>query len=335
LNMIGDMSPLQSRQQLPSFPSVPVVPPPSPPGVPPRTPSPAKASALVPTVRGLKISENQSPLPQDRIYFTFNYFDNLNKKLNQRFESPLRNLQAYRYILGIEKTFNEGWGSIGLRFPIDTISAKSVIPVKFNTMAGTFTSVNDLSIIGKYILRRNSATGDLVSAGLVVTPPTGPRTFAGAPFLNSPHTVQLQPYLGYIWSRGRFYLHGFTAFDVPFDQNQVTMMYNDVGLIYFLYRSPDPSRLISAVAPTFEVHVNTPLNHRNPFNPNDPAATPDFVDLTYGLDVRFRQRSVLSLGIATPVTGPRPFDLEALVLFNIYFGGLRSARRPALPMIGG
>ncbi len=258
MNMIGDLGPISVRQQFPSFPSVPGVPPPSPPHVPPTTPSPARASSLVPSVRGLKISENQSPLPQDRVYFTFDYFDNLNAKINKDFESPLGNLQAYRYIFGFEKTFDDGWGSIGLRFPIDTISAKSVIPVKFNTLAGTFTAVNDLSIIGKYVIRRNVDTGSIVSAGLVVTPPTGPRSFAGAPFLNTPHTISFQPYLGYIWNFSkRWTLHGFSAFDFPADPNLVTIMYNDVGLIYYAYRK----RRSRPVPPDDRPDVRGPRQH--------------------------------------------------------------------------
>ena len=33
---------------------------------------------------GLKISDNQSPIPQDRFFYSFNYFDNLNASVNQR-----------------------------------------------------------------------------------------------------------------------------------------------------------------------------------------------------------------------------------------------------------
>ena len=50
---------------------------------PPSPPSPRRASALVPSVRGLKIAENQSPRPQDRVYFTFDYFSNVNGALNR------------------------------------------------------------------------------------------------------------------------------------------------------------------------------------------------------------------------------------------------------------
>ena len=85
---------------------------------------------------------------------------------------------------------------------------------------------------------------------------------------------------------------------------------------------------------TFEVHVNNPLTHRDAFNPNDPAATPDVVNLTYGINFEAYQSSVLTLGFVTPVTGPRPFDYEALVLLNIRFGRSR-ARAVSLPFLGG
>ena len=70
--------------------------------------------------------------------------------------------------------------------------------------------------------------------------------------------------------------------------------------------------------------MNTPLTHRDPFNPKDPTGTPDVVNLTYGLNVEVYRRSVLTFGFVTPVTGPRPFDFEFLLLFNRRFGGSRS-----------
>jgi len=333
LTMIGDGPSLSIRQQFPTFPGAPGVPPPNPPNAPPSTPDPRRASSLIPSVRALKVAENQSPRPQDRVYFTYNYFDNLNESLNRRFESPLKDINASRYIFGLEKTFDEGRGSIGLRLPLNTITASPAIPSRFNTLAGTYTALNDLSIIGKYVLKQDPETGSLISAGLVVTPPTGPRSFAGAKFLDTPHTTQVQPFLGYIWNRGDVYLHGFSAIDFPINPNQVTIMYNDLGIGYRLYRG-DGDRLVSSVTPTFEGHVNTPLNHRDAYNPDDPAGTPDVVDLTFGVHVGLRNRSLLTLGVVTPVTGPRPFDVEAVVLFNMYFGGSRGNRRP-LPVVGG
>ena len=87
--MIGDQAPLTLRQAASPAPGLP---PPFPPGTPPPPPSPRQASAIVPSVRGFKIAENQSPQPQDRVFFTFDYFSDLNGALNRRFESPVDNL---------------------------------------------------------------------------------------------------------------------------------------------------------------------------------------------------------------------------------------------------
>ena len=60
--MIGDQSPIQGIHRM----AVPPTPPP--------LPSPGKASSFVAAVRGVKISENQSPNPQDRVFYSFNFF---------------------------------------------------------------------------------------------------------------------------------------------------------------------------------------------------------------------------------------------------------------------
>jgi hypothetical protein len=166
-----------------------------------------------------------------------------------------------------------------------------------------------------------------------ITPTTASGKFAGASYINYINTTLFQPFVGYIWNRGDFYLHGFSAFEFPVNPSQATEMYNDVGVGYFVYRAPDPGRWLTAVAPTFEVHVNTPLNHRAFDNPHEIAGTPTVVNLTYGINFEIAHDSLLTLGFVNAVTGPRPFDYEALVLFNYRFG--RSRWRATPPVISG
>ena len=83
------------------------------------------------------------------------------------------------------------------------------------------------------------------------------------------------------------------------------------------------------MVPTFESHINSPLNHHGFDNPNEPAGTPNVVNLTAGLSLEFYRNSLLTLGFVTPVTGPRPFSYEALVLFNFRFGLERRAGDPS------
>jgi hypothetical protein len=190
-----------------------------------------------------------------------------------------------------------------------------------------------MDIYVKYILRQDPNTGSLVSDGMAVTPTTGGSQFAGAKYIQYLNTTLFQPFVGYIWNPGKFYLQGFSAFEFPVNSSQATEMYNDIGMGYFLKRTSDPTVFLTAVAPTFEVHVNSPLNHRGFDNPADPFAVAASVNLTYGLNLEFGHNALLTLGIVTPVTGPLPFDFETLVLFNYRFG--RSARRALPPVISG
>jgi hypothetical protein len=148
------------------------------------------------------------------------------------------------------------------------------------------------------------------------------------------HDTTVQPFVGYLWRRGRFYLHGFAALDVPTSARDVTMVYNDVGIGYYAYRNADATGLLMALVPTFEVHINTPVTHGDYNNPLDLTGTADVVNLTYGLSALIGQNSVLTFGIVTPVTVPRPFDFEAIVLLNFRFGRSGGPRAP-LPIVGG
>jgi hypothetical protein len=332
--MIGDMSPLTVMQRALVAQPLQTLPQPFPPGKLPKPPIPRIASSLAPSTRGFKIAENQSPLPQDRVYFTFDYFNNLNATQNRQLASPLVNMQAYRYIFGLEKTFDEGRGSIGIQLPLDSLTADSANQGTFARLGGNSTALNDLTIFTKYILKRNPETGSLISAGLAVTPATGPSTFAGSNYAVAIHDTTVQPFIGYLWRRGDFFLHGFLAMDVPTSIRDVTMVYNDVGFGYYVYRNPDPTGVLAALVPTFEVHINDPLTHGAFNNPRDLTGTPNVVNLTYGLNALLGPNSVFTFGVVTPVTGPRPFSYELLVLLNFRFGRSRGPRAP-LPIAGG
>jgi hypothetical protein len=350
--MIGDQAPIFGRPTPP--------PPPHQPGM-PRSNAGAlaqKVGTTVPWIRGFKISDNQSPIPQDRIYFNFNYFNDVNYPLSRRFGSPVSGIQIYRYLLGFEKTFFNGMASIGVRDSINNLSARSTIP----GLGGTFTAMGDLSVYAKVVLfeqweegqgrgqgqgrggsgmqgfgfpaQAGGRNGGLISAGMAIGMPTGPGAFAGAPFSKSFRDTTLQPFMGYFYSRGNFYLQGFEAIDVPLDPHDVTILFNDIGIGYYVYRNPNSS-FITAFAPTFEVHANIPLNHRDIFNVRDVAGTADVVDLTTGGNIQFGKRTVLLLGAVTPVTGPRPYAIEAVALLNFYFGGSQGRGiSPAFPMAG-
>jgi hypothetical protein len=279
--------------------------------IPFRTGHGASTLIEVPSNRYFKIADDDSPRPQTRSYFSFNYFYNLDGAVNTLAGGGIQHTRIHREIWGWEWADDKGDASIGLRLPLDTYNAANTVP----GLDGTSTDIGDLSIIFKYVLWRDEAAGHLVSAGLAVTAPTGPGSFAGSENIKGFHNTSLQPFCGSIWNLGPAYLQHFTAVDAPTDLNDVVLLSNDVGVGYFLYqRECGPG--ILAVVPTVEVHVTTPLNHRGVLALNDKAGTPDLVDLTGGVNFEYSDRSALAVGFAVPATGPRPFDFEILAQFR-------------------
>ena len=264
-------------------------------------------------VRGFKVADNQSPQPLDRAFFTYNYFDYINNRINRDFQVPIQRIRAYRAMLGFEKTFFDKQASIGVRLPINTLTADSVSPP-----TPTRTSLGDLGVYSKFVIWRDDATRSLISTGLAVTIPSGPRTFANSPFIKSLHNFELQPYIGYQRTWGKFFLIGFEAVNVPLAVHDVTLLYNDVAIGYQFYTNDDKTAFIRGASANFEVHANIPLNHRDVFNNQDVVGTADIVDLTYGINFRLGEKALATFGLVTPVTGPRPFSIEALAILNIF-----------------
>ena len=308
--MIGDISPLSTHAQAVE------------PAGPPPPPGQRGGSPIYPSVRNFKISENQSPRPQDRVFFNFNYYNNLNDTINRRDLSPVTQMKAYVYNFGIEKTFNNGMGSVGIELPLDNLTANS-----FGNVVSTPTSsaLGNLTIFSKYILAQNVRTGSLISACCAITPQTGTSRFAGARISSRSIPPTFQTCLGYIYNYNNWYFQGFSGFSFSINPNDVSMIYNDIGVGYFLYRNQDSRGLLTALAPTVELHVNNPLNHRDPFNKFDLAGSPDTVDFTFGLNFGLMNTAVLTAAFVTPVASPKAFDSEAVLMLNIFYGRTRRA----------
>ncbi len=287
---------------------------------------------ISPGNRGQKMADNMSPIPQDRIFFNYNFYSDVNQHLNEVFNSPLNHLQYDRYTFGFEKTFADGQGSFGLRLPIEYVTAQTRNPSQF--AGGNSTAVGNLGIFTKYILAQDRETGSLLSVGMIVNPQTGPGSIAGASFLPAISSTSIQPFLGYFINRDRFFILGFASMEAPTNLDVPLMFYNDIGFYYFLYRANRfEERFLTAIVPVFEVHVNDPLNHRNVYSQVDLHGVPDIVDLTYGLNFELNRHSILTGAICTPVTGPRPYSFEVMALLNVRFGGRN--RAPFFPIIGG
>ena len=268
-------------------------------------PSQIVAATRIPTFnRGqFKITENETPRPTTRAYFTYNFYDNIFKSVGA--DTPRLSLHQENF--GYEQAFADQRYSVGVRLPYNQI----VSPGYYNQ-----TSLGDLTVVTKAVIAENRATGDLLSGGLSLTLPTGTRPDSSFSD-NNFRSVLIQPYLGYIVTSGDLFLQGFSSIVVPTDSTDVTLYTQSLALGYTLYKRPCGGP-VTGIYPVFEAHLNTPLNNRGDIRTSQ-AAFPDNLTLLGGTFFELYGRSTLGFAAGAPVTGPRPFSLQATALLSVRF----------------
>jgi hypothetical protein len=316
-------------------------------------------SPLAGGARSFKISENDSPLPQDRVFFDYNHFQN-----GIQLGSGFANLDQFTF--GVEKTLLEGLASVELRAPFaDGLSA--------NQPAGAYGAqgyqFGDMTLALKVPLQQ--CDNYIISAGCAVTLPTASdanytqtgivNTFTTANYLIHNNSVHLLPYVGAEWDiNDCWYMIGFAQFDFDangyrvdetpaaglalgptsssryFDQN---LVYVDLGIGNWLYRAPC-APILTGIVPSVELHYTGTL--QNAYTVNEaltgvPAVTnlanQNILDLTAGVHFLFGPLTDLTVAavaplrrtvISTDATGDvvranALFDSELIVQFNRRF----------------
>lgn len=251
---------------------------------------------------GISITDNDSPRPTDRLYYHHSYYDGIAAQLNPGFG----NVTLHRPLIGFEKTFLNGDASIGVRLPF----------VQMHTPGGLADEqgAGDLTILTKYAFINDLVTGDVVSAGLIITTPTGVGNVLLADGTRVPRSTLLQPWVGFINVFGGWYVQGVSAIIVPTDRRDTTLLTNSLAAGWWLYRAP-ADRLIRGVVPVVEVHLRTPLNNRNR---DGVVFVPDMLNITSGVHIRF-PFATLGGAISVPTIAPRPWNVEALANLTIWY----------------
>jgi hypothetical protein len=277
------------------------------------------------TGSNFKIGDDESPIPTDRVFVTYNYFNGLQGmsgftppssqttvfNLNRNVTSvttttvpgvfvPASRLDVHNEMFGVEKTFLGGDASVEIRVPLFQTGGN---------FDGGFNGdhFGDLTSVFKFALINEPET-QVFSVGVALTFPTGP-TIPGADGRNI-DSVLIQPFMGYLRNFGSFYALAFTSIVAPSDGRDTDLLFNDLTLGY---RLRPGNGVFTSVTPVFEVHVCTPLEH------DRELTVPDTVSFTSGVHLGIGSRSTLSLGVNVPVTGPRPYDVEALAQINFRF----------------
>jgi hypothetical protein len=251
-----------------------------------------------------RIVENEGPRPVDRVFFYFNYFNDVGLAGNNTYD-------MYRAVFGFEKTVLSGRGSVGVRLPIQ---------VRDGGTGSSIDGFGDLTVIGKAVLLSDSCTGNCLSAGLAVTVPIGrTQPLEGGGNLDS---TLVQPWVGFLVNSGSFFVQGFSSAVLPSKTVDTRMLANDLGVGYRLWSTSQQDAVLTAVVPVLEAHLLTPLNNigvAGVQNGTSQVGTPDQLVLTGGVHFGIRNRSWLTIGAGTTVTGTRLFNWEGIVQYNFGF----------------
>jgi hypothetical protein len=302
--------------------------------------------------RGFKISENDSPIPRNRVFFDYNHFQNAIEDAN--FNS--RNLD--RYSFGIEKTFFCGNCSVELRVPVlGGLDATQSLQPGSDIMG---TELGNIPLVFKSILRRWDRA--VLAGGFDVTFPTAGEaklldSNGNEQIIVSNDAFHISPYLGYLWEPNPcWFIQGFAQVDfnangnavftrqVPVVTGPTTMVksgtYNDQNLLFmdlsvgrWVYRNPC-AKVLRGIAPAVELHYTTTLQDTDVVNgqylqsgrnPNQQVLNPlnrvDLLNLTAGLHFQFGGNSLLTVAAAAPlrINDDAEFDAELQVHFTRYF----------------
>jgi hypothetical protein len=293
-----------------------------------------------------KLSDDNNPLPRDRVILGYDYFAN-----------PLlaAGLDVHRFALGLEKTFWDQQASFEFRFPfastLDNVAGAGGVSARGIEYGNLFTAFKALL----------SSSEDLhTSAGFAVAFPTGAdgvlMAFDGREFVRVKNrSVLVQPFVAALytpgerffaqaWLQGSFDLTGnpvYTDFDGTglkktgrlMDQARAAV---DMQVGYWVYRRSGGDGL-RGLAPFFELHYNTTVTD------SDTVAAPprttigvadrrfDEVNASVGLTALFGNNLMIMAGLVVPLRDGdnRFFDYQFGVRANWFYGPTAAARELA------
>ena len=305
----------------------------------------------------VKISENLSPLPRDRVFFNYSYFKN-------SYFAPGLRADVNRFMPGFEKTFFDGWTSIEIRTPFAATLA-SVQGYDASPGAGITNNrdveLGNISIIGKSVIQHSDTWA--LTGGMQVMCPTansvsvqstgvGPTIATGKDLvLVENESVHAMPFMGFLWApNDRFFTQTLLQIDVDTNGNPAyanvlltddikqpenyagrltypTFMYVGLSAGYWVYKNNNPSATLTGFAPIMEVHFNQSLT------PYDVLCQPGYqigedlgslsmINGMVGFNLECGTRSTMTFAYVSPIGGgvDRWFDGEVRAMYNWRFG---------------
>jgi hypothetical protein len=235
-----------------------------------------------------KVADNNSPLPDQRGLTSFNFF-------TQPFDQSGR---LYKGTGGFEFA---GWNR---RASLDVRAGLGLYTTDDDS--NTVFATNPSAVVKVLFLEGESLKA---SGGLGVSFPNGdtPDGATDTDFVFS-------PFLGWVWASANssWFLHGFEQFDIPTNDDSYRLQ-SDVGVGYWIRRN-DPTKLITAFAPTVELHLYTPFDS-SPGDDREGLPSDHVLNATVGMTMYFGPTDSLAFGFGAPLLGERHYEWESHLHF--------------------
>ncbi len=285
-----------------------------------------------------KIGENGSPLPRDRVFFNYSYFDSV------PFTS--QGVDVNRFTPGVEKTFLDGNMSLEVRLPFaTTLDSDIVSDGPTGTSAAEF---GNITMYLKALLAQDGQTA--IGSGLGLVLPTADsltisQTDGTPQAVVSNEAVHLMPYVGMVRQSDAspMFVQGFLQFDFDLNGNPVYAdggggglnaagIINDVSYLFAdiavgWWIDGDPHATITSIVPTIELHYNRSLQDTDfvaagGFQIGNDAETIELLNAVIATSFYMGPSKRIGVGYATPLGGgfDQQFDGELRVTFDSYFG---------------
>lgn len=289
------------------------------------------------------ISENNTALPTDRVYFVYNAFYNAISS-SSGFGTPPTSIDLHRYVAGFEKTFFDGNMSIDVRMPL--LSGFDLRNPIYESQMG---NVGNLTMFLKGLVYANDDVA--FATGLGIGLPTGSdletRTvppFNAESLVIRNQAVRLMPFVaGTMNLSDKWFMQSFGQLNFAASGNEVVesgqvvgvlteqnLLQTDLGLGRWLWQDSG-RRVFTGLAGVVELHYTSTIQdsdivslRNGPFLFGDvanPANRQDLLNLTSGLQAQLGPLSALRVGAVVPLRDQpdRVFDSEVQVSFNRRF----------------
>lgn len=284
----------------------------------------------------VRVQDNNSAMPRDRIILDYNFFHNVPFTAN--------GIDVNRFTPGVEKTFLDGLGSVEVRAPMAiTFNSRQFEAVGLDTSEPEF---GNLTVIPKVLL---TSTDEIaLAAGLGIALPTADDLdlygLSGDQVLSIENeSIHLLPFLGFLFTprHANYFFQSFVTVDVDTNGNAVQAdvgsgleqigIWNDQTLLsasgsfgHYLFQNYSRGSIIQSLSLMGELHYTTTVDDADTINSGvfvlgDPDRQIDVLNATFGGHVQLKD-STLTTGYSVPLTSSdRIFDGELRVFINQFF----------------